>query len=539
VRYDAIVIGGGHNGLTCAAYLARAGRKVLVLERRHVLGGAAVTEEIFPGFKFSVCSYVVSLLRPEIIRDLDLPRHGMELLPLDGTLTPMPNGDHLWRVNDHNKTRREIARHSRLDAEAYDEYGKAMVEMGRFAKPILGMLPPDPTSLDPRGLLELLSIGRRFRGMRFHDRLNQVQLLTMSAVDFLDQWFETDVLKATMSASGIIGTFLGVRSPGTAYVLLHHYMGEIDGAFRSWGLSRGGTGAVSSAIADAARAYGVEIRTESPVSRILTRNGRATGVVLENGDELAARVVVSSVDPNLTFLKFMDERELPSDFVEGVRRYKFRGSSGKVNLALDALPNFTCMPGPGAHLRGAISISPSIDYMERAYDDAKYGQFSRRPYIDMVIPSLTDPSVAPPGKHVMSCFVQYAPYELRDQGSGIRDQESGIRNPAAWDRQRDAFGDAVVNAIAEYAPNIKDIILHRQVLTPLDIERDFGLTEGNIFQGELTLEQLFFLRPVPGWAQYATPIDRLYMCGSATHPGGGIMGAPGKNAAERILRTSR
>ena len=294
---------------------------------------------------------------------------------------------------------------------------------------------------------------------------------------------------------------------------------------RSWGLSRGGTGAVSNAIAAAAREHGVEIRTEAPVSRILTKNGRTTGVVLENGDEIAAKVVVSSVDPNLTFLKFMDERELPPDFVEGVRRYKFRGSSGKVNLALDALPNFTCMPGPGPHLRGAISISPSIDYMERAYDDAKYGQFSRHPYIDMVIPSLTDPSVAPPGKHVMSCFVQYAPYHLRD---GVWD-----------DRQREAFGDAVINAIAEYAPNIKDIILHRQVLTPLDIERDFGLTEGNIFQGELTLEQLFFLRPVPGWAQYTTPIDRLYMCGSATHPGGGIMGAPGKNAAERILRTSR
>ena len=522
VTYDAIVIGGGHNGLTCAAYLARAGRKVLVLERRHVLGGAAVTEEVFPGFKYSVCSYVVSLLRPEIIRELDLPRHGMELLPLDGTMTPMPNGDYLWRVNDHDKTRREIARHSRLDAEAYDEYGKAMIEMGRFAKPIMGMLPPDPTSLDPRGLLELLGMGRRFRDMRFHDKVNQVQLLTMSAVDFLDQWFETDVLKATMSASGIIGTFLGVRSPGTAYVLLHHYMGEIDGAFRSWGLSRGGTGAVSNAIAAAAVEFGAEIRTNSPVAQILSKNGRASGAALANGDEIHAKVVVSSVDPNLTFLKFMNERDLPSDFVDGVKRYKYRGSSGKVNLALDALPNFTCLPGTGPHLRGAISISPSIDYMERAYDDAKYGQFSSRPYMDMVIPSLTDPSVAPPGKHVMSCFVQYAPYHLKD---GVWD-----------DRQREAFGDAVIDTIAEYAPNIKDIILHRQVLTPLDIEREFGLTEGNIFQGELTLEQLFFLRPVPGYAQYATPIDRLYMCGSATHPGGGIMGAPGRNAATRILK---
>jgi phytoene dehydrogenase-like protein len=524
VKYDAIVIGGGHNGLTCAAYLARAGRRVVVLERRHVLGGAAVTEEVFPGFKFSVASYVVSLLRPEIIRDLDLPRHGMELLPLDGTFTPMSNGDYLWRVNDHYKTRREIARHSRLDAEAYDEYGKAMIEMGRFAKPILAMTPPDPTSLDPRGLLELLAIGKRFRAMRHHDRVNQVQLLTMSAVDFLDQWFETDVLKATMSASGIIGTFLGVRSPGTAYVLLHHYMGEIDGSFRSWGLSRGGTGAVSNAIGAAAREFGAEIRMEAPVAQIITRHNRASGVVLENGDELSADVVVSSVDPNLTFTKFMDTRLLPDEFIEGVRRYKYRGSSGKVNLALDALPNFTCKPGIGPHLRGAISISPSVDYMERAYDDAKYGRFSQRPYMDIVIPSLTDSSVAPPGKHVMSCFVQYAPYHLKN---------------GHWDQQREAFGDAVIDAIAEYAPNIRDIILHRQVLTPLDIERTFGLTEGNIFQGELTLEQLFFLRPVPGWAQYTTPLERLYMCGSATHPGGGIMGAPGKNAAERILKEVR
>jgi phytoene dehydrogenase-like protein len=529
VKYDVAVIGGGHNGLTCAAYLARAGRKVLVLERRHVLGGAAVTEEVFAGFRFSVASYVVSLLRPEIIRDLDLPRHGMELLPLDGTFTPMPNGDYLWRVNDHYKTRREIARHSRLDAEAYDEYGKAMIEMGRFAKPILSLTPPDPTSLDPRGLLELLSIGKRFRAMRHHDRVNQVQLLTMSAVDFLDQWFETDVLKATMSASGIIGTFLGVRSPGTAYVLLHHYMGEIDGAFRSWGLSRGGTGAVSNAIGAAARSFGAEIRMETAVSRIVTRNGRATAVVLDDGDEISADVVVSSVDPHLTFLKFIDPRELPADFVDGVRRYKFRGSSGKVNLALDGLPDFTAKRGAGPHLRGAISISPSVDYMEQAYDDAKYGRFSRRPYIDIVIPSLTDASLAPPGKHVMSCFVQYAPYHLRNADG----------TPAQWDDHREAFGDAVVDAIAEYAPNIKDLIRHRQVLTPLDIERTFGLTEGNIFQGELTLEQLFFLRPVPGWAQYGTPVERLYLCGSATHPGGGIMGAPGKNAAERILKEVR
>jgi phytoene dehydrogenase-like protein len=376
--------------------------------------------------------------------------------------------------------------------------------------------------LNPRELMKLLFIGRRFQDMSSYDKYNQVQLMTMSAIDFLDQWFETDVLKATMSASGIIGTFLGVRSPGTAYVLLHHYMGEIDGAFRAWGFARGGTGAISNAIADAAREAGVEIRTRAGISQILVKSGKAKGVVLSNGDEVYADVISSSVDPRNTFTKFIEPQHLPGDFLEEVNRYKFRGSSGKVNMALDALPNFKCMPGPGAHLRGAISISPSVEYMERAYDDAKYGNFSQRPYIDMVIPSLTDPSVAPPGKHVMSCFVQYAPYKLRP----------GLN----WDDQKEAFGNTVVDTIAEYAPNLKKIIIQKQVVTPLDLEREWGLSEGNIFQGELSLEQLFFLRPVPGWAQYRTPIKNLYMCGSATHPGGGIMGANGRLAALEMLK---
>jgi len=520
-HYDAIIIGGGHNGLVNAAYLAKAGKKVVVLERRHVLGGAAVTEEIIPGFLFSECSYVVSLLRPEIIRELDLPRHGLEILPLDGTFSPMPNGDYLWRVNDHAKSIRDIRRHSRLDAEAYDEFSKMMTPMCRFVKPILSMIPPDPTTLNPKDLKQLHFLLQRFRDLSSDERYTLVQLMTMSSADFLDQWFETDVLKATMSASGIIGTFLGIRSPGTAYVLLHHYMGEIDGAFRSWGFSRGGTGAISNAIAAAASELGVEIRTKSPVGKIIVKNGRVAGVALQSGEEIFANVVSSSVDPHLTFEKFLEPSELPGDFLEGVRRYKFRGSSGKVNLALDALPNFKSLPGPGVHLRGAISISPSMEYMERAYDDAKYGHYSRKPYIDMVIPSLTDPSVAPPGKHVLSCFVQYAPYKLAE---------------GTWDDQREAFGDNVINTIAEYAPNIKDIIVGRQVLTPLDLEREFGLTQGNIFQGELSLEQLFFLRPVAGWAYYRTPIANLYMCGSATHPGGGIMGANGRLASQVILK---
>jgi phytoene dehydrogenase-like protein len=298
-------------------------------------------------------------------------------------------------------------------------------------------------------------------------------------------------------------------------------MGEIDGAFRSWGFSRGGTGAISNAIGDAAVEAGVEIRKEAPVSKILIKKGVANGVVLESGEEIHADIISSSVDPNLTFLKFIEARELPSDFLEDVRRYKYRGSSGKVNLALDGLPDFTCLPGPGNHLRGAISISPSMEYMERAYDQAKYGDFSRRPYIDMVIPSLTDPSVAPPGKHILSCFVQYAPYKL-SQGT--------------WDDEREAFGNTVIDTISQYAPNLKNLIIGKQVITPLDIERLTGLSEGNIFQGELSLEQLFFLRPAAGWARYRTPIRKLYMCGSATHPGGGIMGAPGRLAALEILK---
>ncbi len=523
-RYDAVVIGGGHNGLTSAAYLARAGKKVLVLERRHVLGGAATTEEVFPGFRFSVASYVVSLLRPEIIRELELPKHGLEILPLDGTFTPLDD-DYLWRVNDHGRTMRELRRWSKNDAEAYEEYGQLMVEMARFIKPILSVVPPDPGTVRPMQWLPLVGLAKKFRDLPERQQAVFVQLMTMSAADFLDQWFETDPLKATMSASGIIGTFQGVRSPGTAYVLLHHYMGEIDGAFRAWGIPRGGTGGVSNAIASAARAAGVEIRTEASVDHIAVKGERATGVVLESGEEISAGTVLSSVDAHQTFLNLLEPGHLPSEFEEEVRRYKFRGSSGKVNLALDALPNFTCLPGVGEHLRGAMSFSPGLDYMERAYDDAKYGRFSRRPYIDMIIPTLVDPSMAPPGKHVMSCFVQYAPYHLAD---------------GEWDdAARERFGETVIDTIAERAPNIRDIILHKQVLTPLDIERDFGLTEGNIFQGELSLEQLFFNRPVPGWARYRTPIKDLWMCGSATHPGGGIMGAPGRIAALELLGGSK
>jgi phytoene dehydrogenase-like protein len=522
-RFDAIVVGGGHNGLVAAAYLARGGRKTLVLERRHVLGGASVTEEIFPGFKFSVFSYVVSLLRPEIIRDLDLPAHGLQILPLESTVTPMDNGDYLAGWADPDETRRELCRHSPRDADAAAVFGRLMHHMAMAVKPILGMIPPDPTSLSPGDLAGLLKLGGHFRSLgaeRFH-ALHK--LMTMSSADYLDEWFEFGPLKATKSASGIIGTFLGPRSPGTAYVLLHHYMGELDGAFRAWGFQKGGTGAISESIASAARAQGVTIRTNAAVERVLVRNGEATGVVLEGGEEIPAKIVVSGLDPRLTFTRLVDSKDLPGTLVDAVRRFKFRGSSGKVNLALSGLPNFTCLPGEGPHLRGAISISPSIEYLERAYDDAKYGEFSRHPYMDIVIPSMIDPNMAPPGKHVMSIFVQYAPHNLN----------------GGWnDVKREAFGDAVVDTLARYAPNIKSLILHRQVLTPDDIQRITGLTEGNIFQGELALQQLFFLRPAPQWAKYRTPIRGYWQCGAGTHPGGGIMGASGRLAANEILRAA-
>ncbi|MGQ0814614.1 MAG: phytoene desaturase family protein [Gemmatimonadota bacterium] len=409
-------------------------------------------------------------------------------------------------------------RHSRVDFEAMDEFGRLMHHMAMAVRPILSMIPPDPTALSLRELRNLLKFGTHLRGLGASHFNALHKLMTMSSADFLNEWFECEPLKATKSASGIIGTFLGPRSPGTAYVLLHHYMGEIDGAFRAWGFAKGGTGSISESIAAAARSFGADIRTNAGVARVLVENGSVAGVVLDNGDELRARTVVSSLDPRRTFLQLLEARDLPAELIDSIRRYKFRGSSGKVNLALSELPKFPNIPVEA--LRGAISISPSIDYLERAYDDAKYGEFSRNPYMDIVFPSMLDPGMAPPGKHVMSVFVQYAPYKLN----------------GGWDdAKREAFGDAVVDTLAQYAPNLKSAILHRQVITPLDIERITGLSEGNIFAGELSLHQLFFLRPAHPWARYATPVKRYYQCGSGTHPGGGIMGASGRLAALRIL----
>ena len=530
MRYDAIVIGGGHNGLTCAAYLARAGRKTLVLERRHVLGGAAVTEEVFPGFTFSVCSYVVSLLRPEIIRDLDLPAHGLELLPLDGTLHA--DGERRLPVAGERPLRRPGARSpatARIDADAYDDYGMAMVEMGRFAKPILGMTPPDPMSLDPRGLLELLSVGQRFQKMRYHDSVNQVQLLTMSAVDFLDQWFETDVLKATMSASGIIGTFLGralARHRLRAAAPLHGrdrrrlpLVGPVARRHRH-GVERHRRRRPSLRRRDPHRgAGGAHPHARRPRHRRRARQRRRDP---RRRRRSAASTRGSPSSASST------PKELPDEFLDGVRRYKYRGSSGKVNLALDAPARLHLPARAGASTCAARSRSrPASTTWSAPTTRRSTARFSSRPYIDIVIPSLTDSSLAPPGKHVMSCFVQYAPYHLK---------------PTARLGRRSARPSATPSSTPSPCtrPNIRNMIRHRQVLTPLDIERDVRPERRQHLPGRAVARTAVL--PAPG-ARLGAVRDagaRSSTCAARPRiPAAASWARPGKNAAERILKDAR
>ena len=520
-NYDAIVVGAGHNGLTNAAYLARSGLKVLVLERNPWIGGAAVSREIEKGWIYSNCSYVCSLLRPEIFRDLELARHGLQVVPYGGGVTITESGDILGNYTDDDVQRREFARHSARDADAYHRYSTDVMRQCKFIRPLLLRTPPDPTSLKPRDIREMLFLGKEFAKLGEEVIYDTIRFYSLSIADFLGEYFESDLIKAHMSGSGIIGTALGVYSPGTAYVLLHHYMGDIDGSIGSWGFARGGMGAVSKAISGALKAHGGEIIVDAPVERVLVRGGRVTGVVTANGNEYRAKIVVSNLDPKRTYTKLFDEKDLSPAFVKRARNFKIRGSSGKLNIALDGLPEFPAL-GKGNPLRfGDMHFLDSLEKMERAYDDWKNGTWSKEPYLDLLIPSLTDPTMAPDGKHYMSVFVQYAPYHLAE---------------GEWDGQRrEAFGNTVIDAIARHSPGLRDRILHAEIRTPWDIEREVGLTEGNIFQGELTMDQLLFNRPIPGYAQYRTPLKGLYLCGSSAHPGGGVMGAPGANAARTIL----
>ena len=525
--FDAVIVGGGHNGLVTAAYLAGGGLDVLVLERRPYVGGACVTEEPWPGYKVSTAAYVLSLLRREVVRDLDLKKHGLVVYPQDPPyFQPYPDGRSLMIWNDYTKTRAEIAKFSRHDAEVYEEYERTLNRLAEFVEPLLMMTPPDPASRRLRDLFGLLKVGRMARRLK-QDLYEEVAILSMSAKDFLDSWFESEELKALLCGQAVIGTFAGPRTPGTAYVLFHHVMGEVDGMRGCWGVVRGGMGQVSECIAAEARRRGVTIRCDAPVERILVEGGKATGVVIRGGEEVRARAVVSNADPNVTFLKLLDsKRELPAAFTRKVEHFRAQGSSVKVNYALGELPDFTALRGsaPGPQHAGTIDICPSLDYMERAYDEAKYGSWSSQPFLEAVIPTVYDDSIAPKGRHIMSVFCQFAPYDLK-QGT--------------WDTEKEKFGDRVTEILTRHAPNFAASVLHRQVISPLDLERDFALTHGNIFQGDMTLDQLFFMRPIPGYADYRTPLRGLYMCGACTHPGGGVMGAAGHNAAREILRDFR
>ncbi len=523
-RYDAIVIGGGHNGLVHAAYLAKAGLDTLVLERRHLVGGAAITEEVIPGFHFTTFSYALSLLRPQIIHELDLPRHGFMTLPMPANFAPIEGGDYLLLGDDEEQNRHEIARHSAHDADALAEYDHLVARVSHAIKPIVDAVPPDLLSKDPAELARLAELGQHLRGLEPDVLHGLVRFLTASAADILDDYFESEIVKALLASSGIIGSKLGPRSPGSGLVMLYHSMGEHDGVFHRWAFHKGGNGGFTQVLARAAEALGAEIRVNAGVAAVLTSDGRATGVVTEEGDELAADVVVSALDPRRTFLELVEPSELPADLVDAVRRMKFQGTSAKVNFALDGLPTYPALAGRTDQYHGFINIGPTIDYIERAFDDAKYGRWSRQPYIDACIQSLIDPAMAPPGKHVMSCFVQYAPYHLAE---------------GDWDGEREAFADAVQATLEEHFPGFGDLILYRQVVTPLDIERTIGLTEGNIFAGEFLAPQMYFFRPAPGWNQYRTPIAGYYQCGSGTHPGGCVMGAPGRLAAQQVLSDRR
>lgn len=536
MHYDCIIFGGGHNGLVCAAYLAQAGKRVLVLERRSIIGGACVTEELWPGYKVSTAAYVVSLLLPEVERDLNLKQHGYEVLRrVPSSFTPFEDGRYLMLGPDSGRNAAEIAKFSPQDAAAFPKYEALLTETAEQLEPVLSQTPPDLLPL-PKSWRSR-SLGKRIRDLgkarslyKAFESLGErqpeaIELLTGAARPILDRWFESDELKGTLATDAIIGNFQSVSAPGTAYVLLHHVMGSSGGARGVWGYVKGGMGRLSEAIAAAALHAGVDIHTDSEVSEITVTAGRAHAVKMADNATYSADTIVSGLDAHQTFKRLLPDGHLPDNFAAAVDRIDYSSASMKINLALKELPDFSCLPGkdqPGPQHCGTIHINARMEDLENAYFDALNGLPSRKPIVEMTIPTSVDKSIAPDGHHIASLFVQYAPYKLAN---------------GEWDdATKNNFADLCIEQIAKFAPNIRDAVVHRQILSPVDLERIFGLTGGNIFQGAMPLHQLFSMRPVPGWSDYRTPISGLYLCGSATHPGGGVMGACGRNAALEILR---
>jgi phytoene dehydrogenase-like protein len=524
-HYDAILVGAGHNGLVTAAYLARSGKRVLVLERRSMIGGVAATEEIFPAFKCSIGAYLAGSFSPEISAELELEKHGLKLFSLGAKMfAPQIDGKSLLIGADPAKIVEEIAPFSRTDAEKFPSFCSLINKLAGFLRVLNGLPLPDGTSSGSYHLSELVKIGVKFHRLGKKEMHEFLRILPMSIADLLGEWFENESLKAAIAGSAIVNSFVGPRAQGTAYVLLHHLSRQANGPFRSADFVSGGINQLPQALARAAREHGAEIRTDAEVAHIITKDGAAKGVVLQNGDDISARVTISNADPKRTLLQLVEPTYLDPHFLLQIKNIRSRGTVAKINFALDTLPQFQREAGDStsAELSGIVHIGPTLEYLERAADDAKYGRFSKQPFLEVTIPSLVDPSLAPVGKHVMSVWMQSAPYHLKESN---------------WNDQRQALADSVTDIIETYAPGLKNSILHRQVLTPLDLEQTFGVTGGHLDHAELALDQIFFMRPVPGWAGYRTPIDNLYLCGSGTHLGGGISGLPGYYAAKKFLQS--
>ena len=521
-RWDVIAIGGGHNSLTAAAYLAKAGLSVLVLEKRPLLGGTAVTEEFAPGFKVDSVLHQAGMLHPQISKDLFLPMHGLTPIEINPVIfSPTPAGQSLTLSREPATTAVAIGQLSQRDGRRFTDYAQMMNKYTAVLESALGQIPPNLTALGDNNPVNWLGVVKEMMGLNADDIYGLLRILPMSAEEFLSEWFEHPLVQGTLAAAGVSHIQQGPMSGGTAFVLLYHHLGQRLSGLPSSSYFYGGMGNLTSALASAAQQFGATIRTETEVAQILIENGRSVGVKLTSGEEIQANVVVSGTNPYHTFTELIDPYELDPTFINGVRNIKFRGAVAKLHLALDGLPTFTAVaPDETWRLNGRLQISPSIPYLEKAYDAAKYGRFSAKPYLDIRIPSLTDPTFAPEGQHVMSISAQYAPYQLRD---------------GRWDDQRDNLRDTILDTLAEYAPKIKEHILHHQLLTPADLESKYGLHEGAIYHGEMMFDQLLFMRPVPGWGQYRTPIDNMYVCGAGSHPGGGITGKPGRLAAQQIL----